>query len=207
MAILFLYQSAVPGASFYSGLAVNFGVPWTVLTVALNAMVTILIIIPILRARNGMKNILPDDTVKIYTGVSAVLVESALPVTILGIIYAILYGTNNEVAPAFTFIWGTFCVMNLFFIPRIHSDRVYFQALSPQFIIFRVAMGKGWTREVATKQPTGSIRFGSWNPFSQGDQSKSGHSDHTAGASTAYEDDAPHVQDEKSSVSGSLPPV
>ncbi len=115
MAILLTVQSAIPGSNFFRGKTVDFGVPWVTLTVALNAIVTTLIIIRILKVRYQLKaalghtEVLPD-TVRMYTGILALLVESVLPYSLFGVIFAITYGKNMDVAPAFTFVWGTFGV-------------------------------------------------------------------------------------------------
>ncbi|KAK0499156.1 hypothetical protein EDD18DRAFT_1070706 [Armillaria luteobubalina] len=147
MAILLIVQSAVPGSNFFRGKTVDFGVPWVSLSVALNASVTTLIVIRILNVRHQLKATLEptDDTVRIYTGILALLVESVLPYSFFGVIFAITYGRNMDVAPAFRFVWGTF------------------GAMSPQIIIFRVASGQGWTHEMASQ--LFSIRFlGSRDP-------------------------------------------
>ncbi|CAA7269971.1 unnamed protein product [Cyclocybe aegerita] len=144
MALVTLVQSALPGSQFFRGLAVNFGVPWTSLSVSLNVFVTALIITRLMVLRQNCKGLLPRDTLNMYTGVSALLIESALPFSVLGIVFAITYGKNLSVGPAFAFLWGTF------------------SAISPQFIIFRVTTGKSWTRDPMTHITTGitdTIKF------------------------------------------------
>ncbi|PBK87116.1 hypothetical protein ARMGADRAFT_939446 [Armillaria gallica] len=138
MAILLTVQSAIPGSNFFRGKIVDFGVPWASLSVALNAIVTILIIIRILKVRHQLQAALGhnealSDTIRMYTGVLALLVESVFPYSLFGVVFAITYGKNMDVAPAFTFIWGTF------------------GAMSPQIIIFRVALGQGWTQQMASQ--------------------------------------------------------
>ncbi|KAK0432647.1 hypothetical protein EV421DRAFT_2089272 [Armillaria borealis] len=138
MAILLTVQSAIPGSNFFRGKTVDFGVPWVSLSVALNSIVTILIVIRILKVRRQLKAALGptevlSDTVKMYTGILALLVESVLPYSLFGVIFAITYGRNMDVAPGFLFIWGTF------------------GAMSPQIIIFRVALGQGWTQQMASQ--------------------------------------------------------
>lgn len=138
MALVTLYQSAVPGSHFFRGNTVRFGVPWAALSVALNIVVTALITYQLMRCRKQLKRILPEDALRMYTGVSAILIESALPFSILGILFAITYGKNMDVGPAFLFVWATFC------------------ALSPQFIIFRVTVGKSWTSDLISQAHNGT---------------------------------------------------
>ncbi|KAJ7585130.1 hypothetical protein C8J56DRAFT_142781 [Mycena floridula] len=134
MAIIMLYQSARPGSSFLHGQTVNFGVPWTSLTVALNTIVAGLIIFRIVQARRSNRKHFGDRTSSIdtYTSVIAILVESTLPFAILGLCFAVTFGMNWDVCAAFIYIFGAFC------------------ALTPQFIIFRVASGNAWTRGIAS---------------------------------------------------------
>ncbi|KAJ6626904.1 hypothetical protein B0H10DRAFT_2210784 [Mycena sp. CBHHK59/15] len=129
MAILLIYESAIPGASFFSGDSVSFGVPYFWLTISLNIIVTSLICGRLLSVRNRVRTILGEQYCRTYTGVVAVLLESALPFTVLGIIYVISYARNSPYSFALLQIWADFC------------------AISPQLIILRVATGKAWSKD------------------------------------------------------------
>ncbi|KAJ7462821.1 hypothetical protein B0H11DRAFT_1735164 [Mycena galericulata] len=129
MAILLIYESAIPGASFFSGDSVSFGVPYFWLTISLNIITTSLICGRLLCVRNRVRAILGEQHCHTYTGVVAVLLESALPFTVLGIIYVISYARNSPYSFALLQIWADFC------------------AISPQLIILRVAMGKAWSKD------------------------------------------------------------
>jgi len=154
MAMVTLVQSALPGADFFRGETVNFGVPWAALSVSLNIIVTCLITFKLLSARRQLKQSLPEDSLRMYTGVSAILVESALPFSVLGIVFAVTYGKNLDVGPAFLFVWAAFC------------------ALSPQFIIFRVTVGKSWTANTITRGTTVTMFHSETSP---GGESKISH--------------------------------
>ncbi|KAJ6562492.1 hypothetical protein B0H19DRAFT_1069108 [Mycena capillaripes] len=134
MAMLNLIQSALPDSSFFHGKTVNYGVVWIALTVSLNIMVTGMILFRILRIRGNLRARFLGNagSSAIYTGVAAMLIESALPFSALGLITAVTYGKNLDIAPAFVFIWGPFT------------------AIAPQFIIFRVASGRAWSRHTAS---------------------------------------------------------
>ncbi|KAJ6604234.1 hypothetical protein DFH09DRAFT_1300483 [Mycena vulgaris] len=84
MAILLIYESAIPGASFFSGDSVSFGVPYFWLTISMNIITTSLICGRLLSVRNRVRSILGEQYCQTYT----VLLESALPFTVLGIIWA-----------------------------------------------------------------------------------------------------------------------
>ncbi|KAJ2923941.1 hypothetical protein H1R20_g13148, partial [Candolleomyces eurysporus] len=60
----------------------------TILTVSTNVMVTSMILFYLIRARRGLSKVLPSRDLKLYTGVVALLLESALPLAIFGIMYA-----------------------------------------------------------------------------------------------------------------------
>jgi hypothetical protein len=62
----------------------------TFLTVSTNIIVTSLITFRLLRARRALEKVLPSADMRVYTGVIAILVESAAPLSIFGIIAAIL---------------------------------------------------------------------------------------------------------------------
>jgi hypothetical protein len=62
----------------------------TFLTVSTNIFVTSLITFRLLRARRALAKVLPSADMGVYTGVIALLVESAAPLTIFGVIAAIL---------------------------------------------------------------------------------------------------------------------
>ncbi|KAJ7071441.1 hypothetical protein C8F01DRAFT_434059 [Mycena amicta] len=133
MAILLIYESAIPGASFFSGDSVSFGVPYFWLTISLNIMTTGLICGRLLAVRHRVRAILGEQHCQTYTGVVACLLESALPFTALGIVYVIAYARNTPYSFAILQIWADFC------------------AISPQLIILRVALGKAWSKQtVAT---------------------------------------------------------
>jgi uncharacterized membrane protein len=66
----------------------------TFLTVATNIIVTLFITFRLLRARRTLEKLLPTADVRLYTGVIAIMIESAAPLTVFGIIAAILQQVN-----------------------------------------------------------------------------------------------------------------
>ncbi|KAI3615696.1 hypothetical protein WG66_011763 [Moniliophthora roreri] len=141
MSILTIYESALPGANFFRGHAVDFGVPYVALTISLNIIVTLLICGRLLTARNQMKAILGPEYARTYTSIAAIMVESAAPFTILGIFYVITYARHSGISFCLVQIWGDFC------------------AISPQLIILRVAMGKAWSKETSGTMTSTHMTF------------------------------------------------
>jgi len=132
MSLMALTESALPNSSFFEKTTTDFTVPWLALTCGLNAIVTILISGRIiyytrLASANG------TSSRSSHTSIVAILVESALPFTILGILCAVYFGKQEAPELAFAVVWGSF-------VP-----------ISPQLIILRVALGRAWTKETSKK--------------------------------------------------------
>ncbi|KAJ7599467.1 hypothetical protein C8J56DRAFT_708130, partial [Mycena floridula] len=132
MALGLLVESARPSDNFFDGLVVTFGVYWAALSVTLNVIVTALVVSRILQARRYLLRHSPDRarTINAYTGLMALLIESSLPFTVIGVAFAITYGKHLDIGTAFLFVWSGLA------------------ALSSQLIIFRIASGRAWNRRV-----------------------------------------------------------
>ncbi|KAF9525205.1 hypothetical protein CPB83DRAFT_909338 [Crepidotus variabilis] len=106
---------------------------WMFLSVALNCMVTILVLYKLIRIRLEIKTILPFCDPKATRGVVAILVESALPLAISGIAAATVVSNDSP----------TGLILDAIF----YFSWMAFNALSPQLIIFRVTMGRSWSHK------------------------------------------------------------
>jgi len=120
--------------------ATDFYIPWISLTSGLNVIVTGLIVFRILAFSRQVRGTMPGGAHRVYTSAAAILIESALPFSILGIVFAVESAKNEPPQEALAFIWGTFF------------------ALSPQLIILRVAMGRAWS-DNTEKKLTSSMAF------------------------------------------------
>jgi len=113
MGIVALVQSAAPGSSIFAQQSVNFVIPWVSLTTGLNVILTGLITLRLLSARHYLiKADLTEarELSKVYTSVVAILVESALPFSILGIIFAVLLGKQVTIYVVLSVFWGGYAV-------------------------------------------------------------------------------------------------
>ena len=111
MSLMALTESALPNSSFFTTRTTNFTVPWLALTCGLNAIVTILISGRIIYyARMTLANEKSSGKRSFHTSIVAILVESALPFTVLGILCAIYFGKQQAPELAFAFVWGAFVV-------------------------------------------------------------------------------------------------
>ncbi|KAJ6577328.1 hypothetical protein B0H19DRAFT_1119199 [Mycena capillaripes] len=133
MSIAATIQSGMPGGDFFH---VNFFVPWLVLTISFNIITTSMIVFRLFSVSRTMRNVLAKERADVYTGVIAILVESALPFTLLGIGYLITYVRNAPEELFFADVWGCFA------------------SLSPQAIILRVSMGSAWSKKTVTQYGT-----------------------------------------------------
>ncbi|KAK7435909.1 hypothetical protein VKT23_015755 [Stygiomarasmius scandens] len=136
LAIVSAVQSALPGG-FLGHQTTSFAVPWISLTSGLNFILMALIAGRILWTRRNNRALMAPHTAEIYTGVIAIIVESALPYALLGIVLAVLLGKNESAVLVFTSVWG---VMG---------------AVSPMLIILRLAMGHAWTKTTASEVTSG----------------------------------------------------
>ncbi|KAJ2915228.1 hypothetical protein MD484_g5178, partial [Candolleomyces efflorescens] len=133
MAVLSLTASASPLVSIDLGGALGdtvWGTTWFLLSVAVNVLVTALITSRIVREQKRLGRVLDTHRVRVYTDVVAILIESALPFTVLGIVAGVMHAVgylNPDLSDALVEAWFAFC------------------ALSPQLIIFRVMTGRAWS--------------------------------------------------------------
>ncbi|KAJ2913709.1 hypothetical protein MD484_g6701, partial [Candolleomyces efflorescens] len=112
------------------------------LTVSTNIIVTALITFRLLRARRALEKVLPSADMRVYTSVIAILVESAAPLTIIGIVTAIVQQWAS--APRTL----AFHVCNMLFQGLFYI----FCTLSPHMIIFRVTTGRSFTQFPTPKE-------------------------------------------------------
>jgi hypothetical protein len=120
------------------------------ITVAYNVLVTSLICGRVFFTYLSIKRLgITSDAER--WGIIAILIESALPFSIFGVIFAVFYATSNPLADAFADIWGNLLVKILFRLfhtlgRQLIASILLLQGLSPQLIVLRVAMGHTWTK-------------------------------------------------------------
>lgn len=105
-----IISSAAPNAFLLKGRPAQFGTAWTSLSVGFNIVVTAIICVRLYTAYRRLRAIASPEYAGIYTGVAAIIIESALPYAFFGIIFSILYGLNNVSSLAFAIVWIAFTV-------------------------------------------------------------------------------------------------
>jgi hypothetical protein len=144
------------------------------LNTAVNVVITAMISIKILSVSRSLRNCVHSTTshARTYTNIVTILVESAAPCAILGVLTCIGWFINVDTVSAFglsneavELAWSMSIVS---FIYLFQSYRkaikilyLCFQALFPQLIIYRVAKGSAWTKETSREltQALGSLDF------------------------------------------------
>jgi len=148
LSIVMVYQTARPGANFWSTLTINYAVPYWSLTISLNIVVTLLISGRLFMLRKRMRDALGPQYAKKYTSAIAMLVESAAIYTGTGLLFLISYARNSYIQ---NLIW-----------PILVSA----MPAAPLLILLRVASGNGFSRDTTTVLAFGELTKLSFVPGS-----------------------------------------
>ncbi|KAI0631476.1 hypothetical protein C8Q77DRAFT_138885 [Trametes polyzona] len=132
LGILTCYASGSPNANFFVGAAAQIALSYSSVVIGLNVTCTVFICGRILYLAHRMEATLGREVSRTYTGAAALIVESMLPYTLFGIAYVVTLGMDSQ--------------YSIFFL----SVYVMFTCVSPQMIILRVLMGRGWTLEAGS---------------------------------------------------------
>ncbi|KAJ3541593.1 hypothetical protein NMY22_g3823 [Coprinellus aureogranulatus] len=154
-----------------------------IFSVVMTIVITVIISTRLVKARRQILCSLPRESsglAKRYTSVIAILIESALPLSVFGLTHAVtdIISTAQHGPPTTT-------MTNTAAISMVVSVLYYsFTALSPQLIIFRVTLGRSWTRnfqqfltsECAADQSTSGVGSGAL-VFARGGEEEEGRLD------------------------------
>jgi len=137
LAIIELVLAGKPDGNFFHGKVINFGVPYYSLTIALNVVVTALICGRLWKLGSAVSKALGRDSARMYTSVASILIESAAPYSLVGIMFLVPYARGSGTAIAFGQVWAKLT------------------CLAPQLIVLRVVTGRAWGREIITRANSG----------------------------------------------------
>ncbi|KNZ78859.1 hypothetical protein J132_09542 [Termitomyces sp. J132] len=155
-AVLFTIQAALPQSSLWAQKTLDFALPYFSIVMALNALLTILLVGRLLYMRRKIASVLGGEHGRMYSHIATTLLESAVPYGLVSFVFIILYGTKNTVA-------------NLF-IPFLAQ----LAAISPTLIVLRVARGFDMNNETFAKQEPLKIKFQHKTPESSTDNGADG---------------------------------
>ena len=94
MSILLLVQLSQPGSNLWTHVSISFGIPYWSISIALNVIVTLLIVGRLVYWRRKISFIQSSN---LYTSIITMLVESAALYTIFALIFVISYALNSMV--------------------------------------------------------------------------------------------------------------
>ncbi|KAJ2925020.1 hypothetical protein H1R20_g12085, partial [Candolleomyces eurysporus] len=147
MACFQTIAASEPMGSLWAERAVLYGLPYFCLSMSVNMLVTAIIITRLLLARRSIQSVMGKDHGKEYTGVAAMLIESALPPALVSAVLIALYAQANTA--------------QILFFPLLPQV----QAMAPQLIFIRVMRGRGWSKDTMSRrgQTVTEVEFNS-NP-------------------------------------------
>ena len=110
LAIIELVLAGRPGGNFFGGRTLNFGTPYYAIMISLNMIVTLLICLRLFQHKKTLGGALGKEQAKMYTSVASMLIESAAPCSLLGIMFLVPYARGDGVAIAFGQVWAKLTV-------------------------------------------------------------------------------------------------
>ncbi|KAF5381871.1 hypothetical protein D9757_008369 [Collybiopsis confluens] len=114
---------------------------WIILMI-LPMWLTALIAGRILYQKARVEEAIGKKEAQAYTGSAAIVIESALPFTLISIVLLGLFGDNNT-------------GQNLFVALMVQIELIY-ECIAPEMIILRVILGRAWTRKTLARGSGGS---------------------------------------------------
>ena len=92
---------------------------YTSVGIALNFLVSTLICIRIFLLAKHLKAALGEGAAHVYTNTAAMIIESALPYTLAGVVYVVVLGMHSSTTMLFMSIYVLFTVRLFLHIPRL----------------------------------------------------------------------------------------
>ncbi|KAH9850996.1 hypothetical protein C2E23DRAFT_733876 [Lenzites betulinus] len=125
--------TGLPNSNFFVGRAAEVALAYSSVVIGLNVTLSLLICGRLLWHARAIERTLGRRVAHKYTGAVALIVEAALPYTLFGIAYVVTLGLDSPVSILFLSIY------------------VMFTCVSPQMLILRIVMGRGFTQSTATQ--------------------------------------------------------
>ncbi|PPR02747.1 hypothetical protein CVT26_009458 [Gymnopilus dilepis] len=132
LAIQQLIVSGSPHGNFFGTESVKFAVSYYSITISLNILLTISICARLLQMSRRFTKSLGEENARVYTGAAAILVDSAAPYSVLGILYLIPFSMQNGLGILFGQLWSKM------------------SGIAPLLIILRVVKGRAYRDEILT---------------------------------------------------------
>ncbi|KAF9467896.1 hypothetical protein BDZ94DRAFT_1287535 [Collybia nuda] len=140
MGTLFLVQVSAPASSIWATNSINFTLPYFCISLALNIVSTIAIVSRLLYYRHRTASTLGTAHGTQYTTIASMLVESAAVYSISSLLFLVPFIVEHPIQNVFLGLLS----------PA--------QVIAPLMIIYRVAQGRAWASNTATKIMTRNAR-------------------------------------------------
>ncbi|KAG7088751.1 hypothetical protein E1B28_012719 [Marasmius oreades] len=136
--VLFLKQVGTVSQSPWDATGINFTIPYYTMSLALNIIVTILIVLRLLIYRHRITKAMGPMHGSQYTSLVAMVVESAAIYSTFALCFLVPFAVKSPLAQLFL------------------QGLAQIQGVSTFLIIFRIAQGKGWSHDAYTNALTTS---------------------------------------------------
>ena len=104
MGIMLIDQTAQPHDGFWSSVTTNFGVPYFSISLAINVVLTLMIVIRLVMHSRNIRNAMgaqATGTTGLYTTINTVLIESSALYTLSFLLFIVPWGTTSYVEDIF----------------------------------------------------------------------------------------------------------
>ncbi|EPS93649.1 hypothetical protein FOMPIDRAFT_1153804 [Fomitopsis schrenkii] len=137
LAIIELVIAGEPSGNFFGARAASFGVPYYVLTICLNILLTLMIVIRLTILARSVRETMGASAARLYTGVAALIVESAAPYAAMGIMFLVPYALGRDLSIGFGQVWAKLT------------------CIAPTLIIYRVLTRRAWDQDTVSVVTSG----------------------------------------------------
>lgn len=135
MGIMWMLQ-VTTASPYFSLTHINYTVPYLSLSLALNIIITIIIVLRLLTYRHRISKVLGSGYGAQYTSVAAMIIESAALYSTFSVALLTLFAIGNPISAAFI------------------EALTQVQIIAMLLIVFRVAQGKGWSQDTYSRMMT-----------------------------------------------------
>lgn len=174
--ILFLKQVGTVSQSPWDSAGINFTIPYYSMSLALNILVTILIVLRLLVYRHRIVRAMGAGHGSQYTSLAAMVVESAAIYSGFALLFIVPFALSSPLAQLFL------------------QALSMVQGATTFLIIFRVATGKGWSQDTYASTLTTTLAAATIGgmPMSKFRSKKKGRNTTTGVLSSCENDDETH---------------
>jgi hypothetical protein len=146
---MFLLQ-VTSNSPYFSSTNINYTVPYLSLSLALNIIITLVIVLRLLTYRHRISKVLGSNYGTQYTSIAAMIVESAALYSAFSVVFLTLFLLNNPISATFL---QSFTQVQVSTRKQRGIRAAYDmpQIIAMLLIVFRVAQGKGWSQDTMSR--------------------------------------------------------